>query len=108
MKYGHSSTNPSLEEKINLIKEKEQGVAHRELCDKFHISIGAVSALSGCLELVRRRRFSITQQPELQSFIIELESKLTDALFDSNLSQQRSILDYFRSSTVEAPTYVIK
>ena len=33
----------SLEEKINLIKEKEQGVSHRELCDKFHISIGAVS-----------------------------------------------------------------
>jgi len=32
-----------LEEKINLIKEKEQGVSHRELCNKFHISIGAVS-----------------------------------------------------------------
>ncbi len=26
----------SLEEKINLIKEKEQGVSHRELCDKLN------------------------------------------------------------------------
>jgi transposase len=33
----------SLEEKINLIKEKEQGASHRELCEKFHVSIGAVS-----------------------------------------------------------------
>jgi hypothetical protein len=33
----------SLEDKINLIKEKEQGVPHRELCEKFHISIGAIS-----------------------------------------------------------------
>jgi hypothetical protein len=33
----------SLEDKINLIKKKEQGVSHRELCDSFHISIGAVS-----------------------------------------------------------------
>ena len=32
-----------LEEKMNLIKEKERGLSHRELRDKFKISIGAVS-----------------------------------------------------------------
>ncbi len=64
----------SLEEKINLIKEKEQGVPNRQL----------------------------------HSFIIRLKSKLTDALLDSNLSKQRSIMDFFKSSTVKAPTYVIK
>ncbi|CAF1415749.1 unnamed protein product [Adineta ricciae] len=59
--------------------------------------------LSECLELVRRLRlFSITQQPELHSFIIQLESKLTDALLDSNMSKQRSILEYFRCSTDRA------
>lgn len=33
----------SLEEKMVLIKEKEKGLSHRQLCDKFQISIGAVS-----------------------------------------------------------------
>ncbi|CAF1172021.1 unnamed protein product [Rotaria sordida] len=32
-----------LEEKINLIREKEQGLSHRELSEKFEISLGAVS-----------------------------------------------------------------
>ena len=32
-----------LEEKMNLIKEKENGLSHRLLSEKFHISIGAVS-----------------------------------------------------------------
>lgn len=32
-----------LEQKINLIKEKENGLSHRVLSEKFHISIGAVS-----------------------------------------------------------------
>ena len=65
--------------------------------------------LSGCLELVRRfRLFSMTQQPELHSFIIQFESRLTDALLNCNLSKQRSILDYFKCSTVKAPRCVIK
>ncbi len=33
----------SLEEKINLIKDKERGLSHRVLSDKFKLSIGAVS-----------------------------------------------------------------
>jgi predicted XRE-type DNA-binding protein len=32
-----------LEEKINLIKEKDGGLSHREISDRFHISVGAVS-----------------------------------------------------------------
>jgi hypothetical protein len=65
--------------------------------------------LSECLELVRRLRlFSITQQPELHSFIIQLESRLTDALLNCNLSKQRSVLDYFKCSPVKAPRLVIK
>ena len=32
-----------LEEKMNLIKEKERGLSHRELRDKFKLSIGTVS-----------------------------------------------------------------
>ena len=32
-----------LEQKINLIKEKENGLSHRVLSEKFHISIRAVS-----------------------------------------------------------------
>ncbi len=33
----------SLEEKINLIKDKERGLSHRELSDRCKISLGAVS-----------------------------------------------------------------
>lgn len=33
----------SLEEKVNLIKEKELGLSHRRLSDRFQISVGAVS-----------------------------------------------------------------
>ncbi len=33
----------SLVEKINLIKEKEVGLSHRELSQKFKVSVGAVS-----------------------------------------------------------------
>ena len=32
-----------LEQKIKLIKEKENGLSHRLLSERFHISIGAVS-----------------------------------------------------------------
>lgn len=32
-----------LEEKINLIKEKESGLSHRQLSDRFRVSVGAVS-----------------------------------------------------------------
>ncbi len=32
-----------LEQKINLIQEKENGLSHRLLSENFHISIGAVS-----------------------------------------------------------------
>ncbi len=32
-----------LQEKINLIKEKENGLSYRQLCDKFQVSPGAVS-----------------------------------------------------------------
>ncbi|CAF1661367.1 unnamed protein product [Rotaria magnacalcarata] len=54
-------------------------------------------SLSECLDLVHRLRlFSTMQQPELHLFIIELQSKLTDTLLDSNLSKQRSVLDYFK------------
>ena len=38
-----SLTDLDLEQKINLIKDKERGLSHRELKDKFHVSIGAVS-----------------------------------------------------------------
>ena len=30
----------SLEQKMNLIKEKEQGLSHRVLSEKFEVSIG--------------------------------------------------------------------
>ena len=33
----------TLEQKINLIKQNEGGSSYRELCDKFKISLGAVS-----------------------------------------------------------------
>jgi transposase len=33
----------SLEEKINLIKEKESGLSHQQLSDRFKVSVGAVS-----------------------------------------------------------------
>ena len=33
----------SLEQKMNLIKEKEQGSSHRQLSEKYEVSIGAVS-----------------------------------------------------------------
>ncbi|CAF2100518.1 unnamed protein product [Rotaria magnacalcarata] len=58
-------------------------------------------SLSEFLDLVRHLHFfSTMQQPELHSFIIELQSKLTDALLDSTLSKQRPILDYFKYVSV--------
>ncbi|CAF1505646.1 unnamed protein product [Rotaria magnacalcarata] len=79
----------SLEEKVKLIEEIKQGVSQND-----DLPGEEPPTLSGCLELVRcLRLFSIMQQSELHSFIIQLESKLTDTLLDSNLSKQRSILD---------------
>ncbi|CAF1389307.1 unnamed protein product [Rotaria sordida] len=66
-------------------------------------------SLSECLHLVRRLRlFSTMQQPDLHSFIIQLQSKLTDALLDSSLSKQRSITDYFKYSPVEVHKNLMK
>ena len=54
-------------------------------------------SLAESLEYVRRLRLlSTTQQPELHSFILQLQSKLTDALLDMKVSKQRSICDYFK------------
>lgn len=33
----------SLEEKVKLMKDKEHGLSHRQLSDRFQISVGAVS-----------------------------------------------------------------
>ena len=71
----------SLEEKVNLIKEKENGLSHRVLSDKFNVSIGAVSNI-----LKRKLEYASDYQ---------LQSKLTDIFLDSNSSKQRSILEYF-------------
>ena len=38
-----SRNDLNLEQKIHLIKDKENGLTHRELKDKFQISVGAVS-----------------------------------------------------------------
>jgi hypothetical protein len=55
-------------------------------------------SLSESLEMVRRLRlFSTTQQPDLHSFINQLQSRLTDILLDSTSSKQKSIFDYFKS-----------
>ena len=49
------------------------------------------------LEIERRLRLrSNTQQPKLYIFIVQLQSKLTDAFLDSNFSKQRQIIDYFK------------
>ena len=38
-----SLNNLDLETKVNLIREKERGLSHRELKDKFEVSIGAIT-----------------------------------------------------------------
>ncbi|CAF3306560.1 unnamed protein product, partial [Rotaria sp. Silwood2] len=38
-----SRNDLELEQKVNLIRESERGLSYRELKDKFHVSIGAVS-----------------------------------------------------------------
>ena len=38
-----SRNDLDFEQKMNLIKEKERGLSHRELRDKFQVSVGAVS-----------------------------------------------------------------
>ncbi len=59
-------------------------------------------SLYECLEMVRRLRvLSNTQQPELHPFLMQLQSKLTDVLLNSNISKQRSIYDYFKSMPLE-------
>jgi hypothetical protein len=42
-----------LEQEINLIKEKERGLSHCELKDKFHLSLGAVSNIIKRKMLIR-------------------------------------------------------
>ena len=39
----NSRNELDLEQKINLIKEKERGSSHREIKDKFQVSLGAIS-----------------------------------------------------------------
>ena len=74
-----SRRNLCLEEKINLIKEKQSGLSQRQLIERFHISVGAVSN-------IQKRK---------------AESKPTDVILDSNLSKQKSIFDYFRTVHAE-------
>jgi len=58
-----------------------------------------LSSLSESLAMVcRLHLLSTTQQSQLHSFIIQLQSKLTDVLLDSNMSKQRSIHDYFNTA----------
>jgi transposase len=33
----------SLEQKVNLIKDNEEGMSFRQLKDKFHVSVGSIS-----------------------------------------------------------------
>ncbi|CAF2849584.1 unnamed protein product [Rotaria sp. Silwood2] len=47
-----------LEEKINLIKEKENGLSYRQLSDKFQILVGVVSNIS-------KRKLEYTDDYEL-------------------------------------------
>ena len=54
-------------------------------------------SLAESLKLVRRLQLlSTTQQPELHSFITQLQSKLTNVFLDCHSSKQRSILEYFK------------
>ena len=46
-----------LEEKMNLIKEKERGLSHRQFSDRFQISVGAVSN-------ILKRKFEYTNDYE--------------------------------------------
>ena len=63
-----------------------------------------LSSWSESLELIPRLRLlSKTQQLELHQFIIQLQSRLTDAFLDSNVSKQSSILDYFKCLPIEPP-----
>jgi hypothetical protein len=53
LKMASSHHDLNLEEKMNLIKDKERGLTHRELSDKFKLSVGAISN-------VLKRKFEYT------------------------------------------------
>ncbi|CAF1013162.1 unnamed protein product [Adineta ricciae] len=77
------------------------GITNDDAENSEDIPGGDPPSLAESLELIRRLRLlSTTQQPELHPFIIQLQSKLTDAFLDSNLSKQKSIFDYFKCTSV--------
>ncbi|CAF3775211.1 unnamed protein product [Rotaria sp. Silwood1] len=54
-------------------------------------------SLSEAMNMIRRLHLlSITQQPELHLYVMQLQSKLIDVYLDSNISKQRSIRDFFK------------
>jgi len=64
-----------LEQKMNLIRDKENGLSHRQLKEKFQVSLGAVS------NILKRKN-------EYQTLI--------DLFLDTSVSKQRSIRDFFK------------
>ena len=100
-----SRNDLDLEQKMNLIKEKERALSHRELRgisneDTPHHeepNIEQPPSLSEAVKMVRRLHLlSTTQHPELHPFLSQLQSKLIDVYLDSNTSKQRSIRDFFK------------
>jgi hypothetical protein len=58
-------------------------------------------SISEAIEMVRRLKLlSTAQHAELHPFLTQLQSKLIDVYLDSNISKQRSILDFLKTCCV--------
>jgi transposase len=76
----------SLEEKIHLIKEKDRGLSHRQLSDRFQVSVGSVSN-------ILKRKLEYTNDYETNRNK-KVKRKLRD---DTNFNINENVYEWFVS-----------
>lgn len=59
------------------------------------------------MEILRRLHLlSTTEEPDLHSCVLQLQSKLIDIYLNSTVSKQRSIYDFFKPVSTAAGTNI--
>jgi hypothetical protein len=99
----------SLEEKMMLIREKEKGLSHRQLCDKFQISLGVVSNI-----LKRKSEYCHDYETNCNKKLkrkgkSDLSQEINDSVYEWFTAQRAKEHSHLRTSftricTIDRPT----
>ena len=74
-------------------------VQNEDINPNEELNVAKPPSLSEAIAMLRRLKLlSTTQHPELYPYLTQLQSKLVDTYLDSNISKQKSILDFFKPS----------